>query len=166
MSRSIKIVGLCVAAVIIIGLVFLFVVGSLGPDTAVYTGHQIPKKFMATIRSLNLLSDGEQIRYFYSDAMLDIKAGFYFVSNTRLVLYSSKWETPEVILPFEEIESVEADYSDSFWEDSIVYVTTSSGMDVCFPVSSERGLDRKFVEAIKQNLTAERVTPEAAVEAP
>ncbi len=152
MTRLLKIVAIACASIVGLAVIALFVIGSIGPDTAVYTGHQVPKRFMKTIRSLNLLSEGEQIKYFYSDALVDIKAGLYFVTDKNLVLYSTYWEEPETIIPFEQIKSLDAEYDNSFWDDSMVNVTTYSGMEVFFPVSSEKGLDKKFVQAIRKNL--------------
>jgi hypothetical protein len=154
MIRFLKILGIVSVSVIGLSVIALFVLGSIGPDTAVYTGRQVPARFMKTIRSLNLLSEGEQIRYFYSDALVDIKTGLYFVTDKNLVLYSTDWEKPETIIPLERIMSLDVEYNDSFWDDSMVSVTTYSGMEVYLPVSSEKGLDRKFVQAIRKNLNA------------
>lgn len=156
MKKMLKIFGIGCASLVGITIIALIVIGSIGPETSVYTGRQIPKRFMKTIRSLDLLTEGEQIRYLYSDAILDIKDGLYFVTDKNLILYSSSWDEPETIIPFDQIESLDAQYDDSFWEDTYVFVTTSSGMEVVFPVSSEKGLDKKFVGYIQKNLSAEQ----------
>lgn len=155
MSRSIKVLGILGAVIVCVPVIALVLIGAYGPDTFVYTGRQVPERFVSTIRSLNLLQPDEQIRYFYSDALLDIKAGLYFVTDKNLVLYSTEWDPPEIVIPFDQIESVDAEYVDSVWEDSAVYITTRSGVDVAFPVSAEKGLDRKFVEAIKEKVNTE-----------
>jgi hypothetical protein len=158
MNKTLKYTGLgCVS---IIGLIFIAFVTILfsGPDTAVYPGRQIPKKYMKTIRSLNLLQEDEQIRYFYSDALFDIKTGLYFVTDRNLIAYSSSWEEPETIIPFDQIVSLVVQYDDSFWDDSYVMVTTLSEMEISFPVSSENGLDKKFVEAIQEKINVRQET--------
>lgn len=156
MSKPFKFIGLACAATVCASGIALIIFVSNGPDTSVYTGSQIPKRFITTIRSMNLLKDDEQIRYFYSDALFDIKAGLYFVTDKNLVLYSSEWVEPEMIIPFDQIVSVDVEYDDSFLDDSIVYISTNSGMDVVFPVSSEKGLDKKFVEAINEKLNVKQ----------
>lgn len=110
---------------------------------------------MTTIRSLNLLEENEQIRYFYSDALFDIKEGLYFVTDRNLVLYAKSWEEPMTIIPLREIKTLHVEYNDSFYEDSVVLITTSSGLDLTFPVSSEKGLDRRFVDAIRERMKIE-----------
>lgn len=159
MSKPGKIIGFGCASIVGVIVIALMIIGSIAPDTAVYPGRQIPKRFMTTIRSLNLLKKDEQIRYFYSDALLDIKAGFCFVTDKNLVLYSSNWEEPEVIIPLSQIASLDVVYDDSFWEDTTVFVTTYSGIEISFPVSSEKGLDKKFVEAIQEKLNVEPDAP-------
>ena len=159
LSRRGKIAGLGCAAIVCASVVALAVVGAVMPDTAVCTGPQIPKRFVTTIRSLDLLEEGEAIRYFYSDAVFDIEAGLYFVTDQKLVLYSSGWEEPEIIIPLNEITSLHAVYDDSFLGDSMIYVTTHAGMEVSFPLSSYKGGDRRFVEAIKQKADIEQDAP-------
>jgi hypothetical protein len=131
------------------------VLGAIGPDISIYAGRQIPKNYMKTIRSLNLLEGDEQIRYFYSDALYDIKEGLYFVTEKNLVVYSNEWEEPETVIPYNQIKSLDVQYDDSFFNDSMVFVTTYSGVEVNFPVSSEKGLDKKFVEVIQENINVE-----------
>ena len=156
MKKALKVIGIGVGSIFAIIIIALIASGLIGPDTAVYTGHQIPKRFMTTIRSLNLLEEDEQIRYFYSDALYDTKTGFYFVTDRNLILYSISWEEPETVIPFDQIESLDVQYDDSFWEDSYVFVTTSSGMEISFPVSSDKGLDKKFVKAIQEKMNVEQ----------
>lgn len=158
MNRATKIIGIGCAGILgVVVLLFcaLFAFASFGPDTAVYPGLQIPKRFMTTIRSLNLLEENEQIRYFYSDALFDIKEGLYFVTDRNLVLYAKSWEEPMTIIPLREIKTLHVEYNDSFYEDSVVLITTSSGLDLTFPVSSEKGLDRRFVDAIRERMKIE-----------
>jgi len=152
MNKPFKFIGLAFAAIICATVIALIIVGAYGPETSVYTGRQIPKRFMTTIRSLKLLKEDERIKYFYSDAMLDIKTGLYFVTDKNLVLYSSEWEEPETIIPFEQISSLDAEYDDSFFNDTMVYITTYPGMSVSFPVSSDNGMDKRFIEAIEEKL--------------
>ncbi len=145
-----KVVAVCITIFVVLAIV-VAIIGENVPETSVYTGRQIPGKFMEEIRSLNLIEKDEQIIYFYTDAMFDITSGLYFVTERNLVLYSNAWEAPEIIIPLDQIDSVDVEYDDSFWNDTNVYVTTYAGMEVSFPVSSENGLDRKFVEVLTKN---------------
>ena len=157
--KALKIFGISLGSITVIGLIGLVILGSLVPETYVYLGRQIPKNYLSEIRSLGLIAEDEKIKYFYTDALFDIKEGMYFVTDKNLVLYSSNWEEPETMIPFDQIASIEVQYDDSFFEDTSVFVTTHSGMEVSFPVSSEKGRDRKFVEAIQEELDVEQDAP-------
>jgi hypothetical protein len=114
----------------------------------------MPKEFVEEIRSLNLLENNEKIKYFYSDGFYDIKEGFYFVTDQKLVAYNESWEEPEIIVFFNEIVSLDVEYNDSFYEDSYIMLETKDGMELDFPVSSERKRDKDFYNYLlkKSNL--------------
>ncbi|MEH6538421.1 MAG: hypothetical protein V7719_18645 [Psychroserpens sp.] len=123
------------------------------PDTYVYLGSQMPKTYAEEIRSLNLLENNEKIKYFYSDGFYDIKEGFYFVTDQKLVAYNESWEEPKTIIFFNEIISLDVEYNESFYEDSFIMVETNE-MELDFPVSSERKRDKDFYNYLlkKSNL--------------
>ena len=79
-------------------------VGTVGPDTKVLSGRQVPARFLAQIRELDLLEPNEQIQYFYSDALVNIEDGFYLLTDRKVVVYSRTYEEPAVLVPFCEIE--------------------------------------------------------------
>ena len=149
--KALKVVGITIGSIFAIGFIGLVILGNIVPETYVYLGHQVPKKYLREIRSLDLLSEGEKIKYFYTDALVDIKDGLYFVTDQNLVLYCQDWEEPETIIDFNEIIKLEAEYDDSFFIDSMIYVETKSGLEVSFPVSSERGRDKDFVDHIRKS---------------
>lgn len=136
---------------------FMVYLGAYGPETSVYTGNRIPSRFLRTIDSVGALDDDETIVYFYSDAMTDIRDGFYFVSSKKVAVYSQQTgDEPLTAIPFEEIEDVDLYRNESFFEDSEITVYLKNGRIVSFPVSSEFDRDQQFYEAI-QDRTAERV---------
>ena len=131
----------------------LYIIGSIAPVTSVYLGRQVPKKYVEEIKGLKLLRHGEKIVYFYSDGFIDIKDGMYFVTDQNVVAYNNLWEEPETIIPFETIDSLSVDYDDSFLEDSYIFIRTLDGLEVTFPVSSERNRDKIFYEFIRKRLS-------------
>ena len=149
--KVLKYFGIGIGAVVLIAFTGLLVIGSRGPDTSIYFGRQIPHRFLKEIRSLELIGAEEEIKYFYSDALTDIKEGMYFVTNKNLVLYSSEWEEPKTILIYSDIFNVEPDYNDSFFEDSMILIDTLD-YTISLPLSSEYGRDRKFVEFILEKM--------------
>ncbi len=150
--KFLKIFGIILGVCIAISMVGLVIFGMNTPETSVYYGRQLPKRYLNEIRELGLLEKEEQIVYFYSDALLDIKNGMYFVSDQHLVIYCQDWEEPATILNFEDLTKIEVEYSDSFFEDSYVVVESASGFEISFPISSEKGMDKKFVEHIESKM--------------
>lgn len=123
------------------------------PETYIYTSKQIPKSYLYEIDSLSLINENEVIKYFYSDAVLDIKEGMYFITDQSLVLYSKDWEEPKVKIAFSDIRDIQIDYSEKLFIDSYVYVQTVSGDDYSFPLSNEMKIDKKFIEYLESRTT-------------
>ena len=133
---------------IIIGIITIFLIaitifGAISPETYIYNGVDVPKKFLKEIKELELLEDDEVITYFYSDAFFDIKKGFYLVTDRHLIAYSSEWEEPKTIIPFEDIYDVVLNRNESLLEDSMLYVEAAE-YTLDFPLSSEKGRDKDF----------------------
>jgi len=129
-------------------------VGALTPDTRVLPGRQVPARFVSQIRKLNLLEPGENIEYFYSDALVNIEEGMYFLTDRKLVVYSRELEAPAIRVPFAEIAHVDASFSDEWMTDSMVTITLTDGQDVSFPLSCEGSGDRKMVDAMRRKMEA------------
>ena len=136
-----------VVAVLIMGLLVYAVL--VGPDIEVVPGAQVPQRFLSKIRALDLLEPGERVRFFYSDAFINIEEGFYLFTDRKVVVYKKEYEQPAVVVPFSEIKNMDIEFSGSTWEDSHVYLTLADDSVVSFPVSSEGGGDKRFYESLK-----------------
>lgn len=146
---AIVILGACTAG---LGLVWLFYLGSVGPEIYVVSGQQITKAQSAIIEELGLLDDSERIRFFYSDALTDIKEGMYLVTDRKLVLYNENWVEPRLVAPFASIKDVQLDRNESFFEDSLLNVMLENGETWTLPLSSERGNDKVFYEYLASKI--------------
>lgn len=166
MVKALKILGIGSGILIFLVVAWFVALLNNGPDTSVYLGAQVPKHFMNDVRKLGLLEEGETIKFFYSDGIFDIKDGFYFVSDKHLVIYSDVWEEPASVFTFDEIISLDVEYNDSFLDDSMVYFETET-YAMSFPVSSEYGRDKQFVEYLEEQIATHRppASPESAVSA-
>jgi Bacterial PH domain len=126
-------------------------IGAVGPETSVYTGNEVPQRFIDTATDVGALEPGEDIRFFYSDAVTDIRNGFYFVSDKRVVIYNDYDSAdPLTIVEFDEIEDVSLSRDTSFVFDSEIYIELDDGTPISFPVSSEKDGDVRFLEAIEE----------------
>jgi hypothetical protein len=127
-------------------------VGFRGPDTKVYVGNEVPRRFVATIRELGMLEEKEKLRYFYSSALIDIRDGFCFVSDRKVGIYDPEAESPVVQVAFDEIEKAELESSDSWVLDGAITLSLKEGDLVAFDVSSELGRDKMFLAAIREGM--------------
>jgi hypothetical protein len=134
------------------GAAILMYIGSSGPDTKVYTSNEVPAKFMKTIEQLGLLEAGEQIRFFYSDALTDITDGFSFVSDRKVVVYNKDASTKATIVPFKKIRDASMKKGTGTLDDSTVSLTLDDDSIVSFPLSVEEDRDNMVLDAIKKSM--------------
>jgi hypothetical protein len=128
-------------------------IGSVGPDTGVYTGNKVPAKFEQTVVDVGALGPDETILYFYSDGVTDIRNGFYFVSDKRIVIYSEYAAgDPLTVIEFDEVEGLNLSRDTSFFTDSQIYLDLKDGTPISFPVSSDNDGDERFFEAIREKV--------------
>lgn len=142
-----------VGGIIILGCVGCFgvltFIGANAPETSVYTGNRVPQKYIEIMEDVGDLQPGETILFFYSDALMDIKDGFYYVSDQKVVIYSEVLNPPLNVIPFDQIVSVDLSRDTSFLVDSEIYLDLRDGTTFSFPVSSENDGDVKFSDAIE-----------------
>lgn len=151
-SRILAIIGIGMGSFTILIVVALIVLGSFIPETYILEEDQVPNKYRKKAMALNLISSDERIHLFYTDALFDIEEGMYFLTDKNLVLYTTFWDEPTSIIDLEQITSIIPTYDDSFLNDSFVDIETLTGYDFTFPLSSEYGRDKEFVEFIKERM--------------
>jgi len=136
---------------------WLAYIGSYGPETSVYTGNEVPARFLDVMKDVGALEPGEKLLYFYSDALTDIRGGFYFVSDRGVVIYSeAAGDEPLVRIAFEEIAEADLGREESFFIDSEITLELKDGRPISFPVSSEGSKDVRFFESIEDGIAKAR----------
>ena len=135
-------------------------VGAYGPETSVYTGNQVPTRFLRIAREVGALDEGEKILFFYSDALANIRNGFYFVSDRKVVVYTEgAGDSPLTVIPFEDIVDAQLYRNESFFEDSQISIRLANDELISFPVSSEYDRDEAFFQAIQQRAAGKGESP-------
>ena len=129
----------------VLGLVFL---GVVSPDTSAYKRGWIPQRFLAAAEEVGGLEKGETVEFFYSDALLDVRDGFSYVSDRKVVVYSPVDTPPLIATPFDAIQDVTLERDKSFLIDSTIILETEDAF-ISFPVSREMNRDVEFYEAIR-----------------
>jgi hypothetical protein len=136
------------AVLIILTCGGLMYIGATAPDTRAVAGSQMRKKDLATIQRLQLLEPGEKIQYFYSTGILDIESGMSFFTDRKVVAYSDSLAEPAIIAVYDEIADITADFSDSWFVDTSIWVQLHDGTEILLPVSIEGGGDERFFDGL------------------
>lgn len=148
-TKALLIVGGVVGLVMIAICAGLLYIGVKGPETAAIPGSKMRHDHMATIQRLGLLDPGEQIQFFYSDALVDIEQGLYFFTDKKVVVYDKSQADPSIVVPFEKIVDITADFSGSWIDDSTIWLELDDQTMVSFPVATEADGDHRFFEVLK-----------------
>ena len=150
--KALKLILIVIGSVFTICLISLAYIGAASPETFVYRADEIPAKYRNELAELNLLNDSEELLYMYSDALFKLKNGVYILTDEHLILYSDEWDEPETIISFDEITFLDIAYDDSFLDDSYITLETVYGVQAVFPVSSEKGRDKKFYRYLEDQV--------------
>lgn len=133
------------AFAILSGLIYI---GLITPEPEVVPGRQVRARFMSQIRNLNILEEGEQVEFFYSDALFNIEEGFCLLTDRKVVIYCRDYHKPSQKIPFSDIADLSVTYDNSFWNDSRISITLTDDTVATFPVSSEHGGDKRFYKSL------------------
>lgn len=139
-------IGWGVGGLFIGAFVFILTFGTITPEIEVLAGEMVPPKYHRFVKAENLLGEGEEIEYWYSDGLWHISEGVYFFTKSNIVLYSKHKEEPAHIIPLDDVSSIEFYKDDSFLDDSFIFLTLKDGSEESFPLSSEYGGDEMFYE--------------------
>lgn len=149
---------------LIVSIVVFIILAGMGPDTFVVPGRQLDQKYRQQLRSMGLIDQGEKIAYFYSDALRDIRDGLYFVSDKKVVAYSTDWNPPAIAIPLDSVVDLSFERDESFWEDSVIWIRAQDGTEIAVPVSSEQGGDKRFYEYLVRMCKNAEVVEQVAEE--
>ena len=136
----------------LIGAMVLSAIGFF-PSTMVMPGSELWEKDLNYLRSENILSEDEEILYFYSFGMWSIKDDGQFISKDYVTSYFIDPEDNSLYsshAAYEDIEKIDVTWSKSWLEDTIVIVTNYEGDVFEIWLSSESKGDRKFVNEMNR----------------
>src|SRR5690606_38287847 len=123
-----------IVGVVLLGI-FAFVMwiglaieGGSMPDTMVLRGHELKPATVKAIAKFAPLRPGEKIEYFYSAGFWSFEEDGNMITNERVVSYY----TDEGVFWFDEVDlediaSIEPEYSDSWLEDTYVWIERTDG---------------------------------------
>jgi hypothetical protein len=124
------------------------------PGTQVVDGDRLWSWQMDFLRDEGLLDEGETVEYFYSEALLSIRAAGNVVTDQSLVTYFQDPDTGELLggyAYYEDVAAIHVAYSDNPLEDSVIAVTDVDGIRFEMLASNEGARDKDFVAGIRRH---------------
>jgi uncharacterized RDD family membrane protein YckC len=150
-----RIVGYIVGSLVAVVLAILMLIGAaemLGylPPSGVVTGKQLSKFNKKILLENEYISRDEEIVYFYSAGLFRIKEDGNLLTDQRVISYwQGDDEESNDSIYLGDVTHVAVEFSKNWYEDSKITVTSDNNKIILF-VSSDSGLDKKFVEKLKE----------------
>ncbi len=119
-------------------------------------GHKVPAKVLRKVRGLVPPVLGEEILYLHVSGSISVEAGFSFFTYRRLVLYSEEWEKPTLAVNLCDIASITPTFGDLFIDDTCLAVVCEDGTELVVMLSTMKGGDKRYYEALKKAWEVER----------
>ena len=138
-------------------LVLLVIMSTLNviPSTQVVSGSKMWDRDVEFLRSSGLLEEGEEVLYFYSQDLFDMKNDGNMLTNRKVVSYWKDDASDEFLAEvarYEEIEDLDTQPSSSFGDDTVITVHRYDGSSFILVVSGEDGRDQLFVDALQSRV--------------
>ena len=150
----IPLIGVFVSCLIL--FVTLLEVGMI-PDTEVMVGSELSSSTKTTLIDQRIISETDNIRYFYSTEMLSFSKEGQLVTDTSIISYSSNDEGIVQIweMEFGAIDRVELVQEGSFFQDSIYKIYGNAQAEyewIEVWLSTENGGDKLFINEVEKNV--------------
>lgn len=150
----IPLIGVFVSCLIL--FVTLLEVGII-PDTEVMVGSELSSSAKTTLIDQRIISETDNIRYFYSTEMLSFSKEGQLVTDTSIISYSSNDEGIVQIweMEFGAIDRVELLQEGSFFQDSIYKIYGNAQAEyewIEVWLSTENGGDKIFINEVEKNV--------------
>ncbi len=131
----------------------LAVIAAFAPPTRALRDSEIPSSYQTALLEAGVLEPDEQIQFFYSAGFFSILEDGNLLTQKRVISYETAGgELLVASSPYSEIRELDVAYSDSFLEDTIITISTSSGDEFILFVSTEDGRDKEFVSVLESRL--------------
>ena len=125
----------------------------LFPPIVVIEGNEIPAWHQEWMLKQGLLSENEEILYFYSTGFFSYRVDGNLITDQAAISYwQDAGELYSVDAHYDDIESIDVEYGDLL-NDTQIRVNQRTGDWFVLFASAEEGLDREFVAALQSKLS-------------
>ncbi len=134
----------------------LLTMSPLLPSTEVLPSHKIYDQDKQTLLQVNVIDEGDEIEFFYSEGTLSILEGGTVLTKDKLITYipqESEGQVGVYELSIKEITSLELIHQGSYLSDSLYQANTNDPERwIQFLLSTENAGDQKFIKALKSKM--------------
>lgn len=147
---------------LLMGLGLMSTMGVVSP-TYVQAGDEVSADYINTLKSNDIIFEGDRVDYFYSQGFNSILESGNILTQDRVILYftDENQEIQVAELYFNEIVDVTLESKGNILNDSVYVVATlDSDRWLKLFLSAEQGGDEKFVDALREQLAADLQLPD------
>ena len=124
-------------------------VAGLAPDTRVIAGQNLPKLHAAWLRKAGVVKPDETVEYFYCGAIFSTRSKGCVVTDKGVAAYEKSGGELEVQrAAYAEIANIHVTYSDSWFEDTQVFIEPRDKDGFYLLFSTEKKMDRLCVKRV------------------
>ncbi len=143
-------VAISVFGALLLGMVIYSAFAGL-PATLVMTGDQIPAKDVQFLHQKKIVSDQEQILFFYSAGVFSVKEDGSLLTDQRVISYTQVPETEDILAKsarFADIEDIRIERARSSFEDTKLTIVTQNGPEFDLVLPYDGKGDELFVSKL------------------
>lgn len=133
---------------VIVAVLLTFVTIKMPPNQFL-SESSIPKDVFQSLNSILSLDSDERIRYFLTDGVLSFDESFVVLTDRKIHIIKKSSGIPYTIIPFSDLAGVDAEISESVWDEDQVSLTTASGEVHQIHLYSPKAAKKQLVEKIR-----------------
>ena len=138
----------CLAGTLALALAML---GMFGPGTQVVRGEHVPERHVAWLRAMGVVKPDEAIEYFYSTAFFSRRSNGYVVTDKGVAVYAKSDGRLNVqSAAYPEIDDINVTFSDSWIDDTAVFIEVRDTDGFYLLLSTEQKLDRTCIRRLME----------------
>ncbi|MFN0244297.1 MAG: hypothetical protein ACKVWV_15525 [Planctomycetota bacterium] len=129
------------------------------PSAKAVPAERVHVRFVEYLQSNDLLRDGEQLLYLYSDGILHVQEGCVFCTDRRVVSFAEGWlaENPHLrSVEYADVHQILVDSSDRWSEDAQFEIQGAAGDGLRFGVGQRDDGDVEFARVMREAWTLAR----------
>jgi len=155
MLKVLKFLGL--GLIVLLAAFTMFMMTGQIPDSKAVTGAKLPGSAISDLREAGIVSENEEIIYFYSEDLFSFVDYGNLYTNERVISYELDEDTGErniYTAKYDIITDIKMTESTSLIEDSVVEIYVNGELEFSLLVSAESNGDDRFYKKLLEKWKA------------